>query len=87
LARASFAIYLLKFVGTSKFRRWTLWSVVITQAVFNIIQLILIFAQCQHFAALWDPTVGGRCWSNKVQVYSGYFLGGRLFQLKVPLVT
>ncbi|PMD64179.1 uncharacterized protein K444DRAFT_482016, partial [Hyaloscypha bicolor E] len=75
LARISFAIYLLKFVGTSKFRRWILWSVVWSQAIVNIIQLVLIFAQCEHFAALWDPSVGGKCWSRKVQVYSGYFLG------------
>ena len=82
LARISFAIYLLKFVGTSKFRRWILWSVVWSQAIVNIIQLILIFAQCEHFAALWDPSVGGKCWSRKVQVYSGYFLGGRFLQLR-----
>jgi hypothetical protein len=78
----SFAIYLLKFVGTSKFRRWTLWSVVWTQAVFNIIQLVLIFAQCEHFEALWNPAVGGKCWSRNVQVYSGYFLGGMSLPLK-----
>jgi hypothetical protein len=76
LARISFAIYLLKFVGTSRWRRWILWSVVWSQVIFNIIQLVLIFAQCEHFAALWDPSVGGKCWSRKVQVYSGYFLGG-----------
>jgi hypothetical protein len=83
----SFAIYLLKFVGTSKFRRYILWSVVWTQAVFNIIQLILIFAQCEHFAALWNPAVGGKCWSRNVQVYSGYFLGGKSLQLKALMLS
>ncbi|PMD47082.1 hypothetical protein L207DRAFT_606140 [Hyaloscypha variabilis F] len=75
LARVSFAIYLLKFVGTSKLRRYLLWSVVWSQVIVNIIQIVLILAQCQHFAALWNPAVGGKCWSRKVQVYSGYFLG------------
>lgn len=77
-ARISFAIYLLKFSGPIRWRRWTLHGVIWSQITTNLANIIIILAQCQHMATLWDPTVGGTCWSRNVQVYAGYLQGGTI---------
>jgi phosphoglycerol transferase MdoB-like AlkP superfamily enzyme len=79
LSRVSFALFLLKFAGQRKWIRWSLWSVIWIQVVANLATIIQIFAQCQHYASLWDPSVGGHCISPHVQVLFGYAQGGKIF--------
>ncbi|KAL5326353.1 hypothetical protein ACEPPN_004037 [Leptodophora sp. 'Broadleaf-Isolate-01'] len=75
LARISFSLFVLKFVGPSRAKKWILWSVIWGQIISNLILIIIILAQCEIFSALWDPTVGGRCWSLYAQIYASYVIG------------
>ncbi|KAF2397899.1 hypothetical protein EJ06DRAFT_558850 [Trichodelitschia bisporula] len=75
LGRISFALFLLKFCRTKKWRLNLVWSVVWVQVVSNILCYLLIVLQCEHMSKLWDPTTPGKCWTPKVQVISGYALG------------
>lgn len=84
IARASFALYVLKFVGSSKWMKWTLYQVVFVQIVVcGLGTVVVIVAQCQHFSHLWDHTAAGTCWSPSVQVNAGYIAGGT-FQSRCP---
>jgi hypothetical protein len=67
LARISFATFLLKFCIASRPWHWTVWSIIWTQAVGNIAIILLIFLQCEHVTALWDPNAGGTCWTPQVR--------------------
>lgn len=79
IARSAFALYILKFVGSSTWMKWTLWQTIVVQMVLcGFGTVIIIVAQCQHFNRLWDPTAGGTCWSPNVQVMAGYIAGGTL---------
>lgn len=66
LARISFATFLLKFWLTSRIWRWTIWSIILSQAVVNALILALIFLQCEPVTMLWDANAGGKCWSPQV---------------------
>lgn len=66
LARISFATFLLKFCRTSRIWHWTVWSIILSQAVVNALILALIFLQCEPVAMLWDANAGGTCWTPQV---------------------
>ena len=77
-ARISFCLYLLNFVGTDKRMKYLFWFFIISQFVVNVGTLVEVSASCVRFAALWDPSVGGRCWSPRIQANVGFFQGGML---------
>lgn len=69
-------IYLLNLIVTSKPKRWFIYSLAAQHIIVNVVTIILILAQCRHFATLWDPIgIPGRCWNPSVQANFGYFQG------------
>ena len=77
ISRIAFCLYLLKFTGTDKRKKQLFWFFIISQLVVNIGTMIEVFASCSKFAMLWDRTIEGRCWSPKIQAYTGFFQGGK----------
>ncbi|TVY88724.1 hypothetical protein LAWI1_G005141 [Lachnellula willkommii] len=74
--RLSFMIYLLNIIVTSKPKKWFIYSLAAQHIIINVVTIILILAQCPHFATLWDPIgTPGRCWNPSVQADFGYFQG------------
>ncbi|TVY14099.1 hypothetical protein LARI1_G007616 [Lachnellula arida] len=74
--RLSFMIYLLNIIVTSKPTKWFIYSLAAQHIIINVVTIILILAQCPHFATLWDPIgTPGRCWNPSVQADFGYFQG------------
>ncbi|KAF2246309.1 hypothetical protein BU26DRAFT_461975 [Trematosphaeria pertusa] len=72
--RISICLLLLNFVVSNLRLKWFLWFLVITQAVVNILTIVLIYVQCgSHVSALWDPEVDAKCWSPLVQRNFGFF--------------
>ncbi|ORY18968.1 hypothetical protein BCR34DRAFT_609953 [Clohesyomyces aquaticus] len=73
--RISLALLLLTFAGTSRLRRWLLWSIIAGQFVINCLTFIFILAQCRPIELLWDKSINGECWPLAFQEYFGYFQG------------
>lgn len=72
--RISVCLLLLSFVISNRTQKWFLWFLVVTQAVFNVSTIILIYVQCgSQVSALWDPDMDAQCWSPLVQRNIGFF--------------
>lgn len=80
--RISICLLLLNFVVSNLRLKWFLWFLVITQAVVNILTIVLIYVQCgSHVSALWDPEVDAKCWSPLVQRNFGFFQCGNVLSI------
>lgn len=75
-ARVSFVCFMLNLVGSHRKYKIILYVTNVSQIIVNGLTILLILIQCQHIETLWDHSVQGRCWSTKVQTYSGFFQGG-----------
>jgi hypothetical protein len=76
IGRISFALFLLTVCGPSRFRRWLMWVIIVTQFITGCICFMIIVFQCKPMESLWNPKVKGDCISLTVQEYNGYFQGG-----------
>ena len=79
MAKVSVALLLLRIVGFSTWRRWTLYGCIVLSFIIGVTLSITIFLQCSPPRALWNDTVPARCWST-VAKQSILILGsGELF--------
>lgn len=74
-ARVGWCLYLLKFVGTDRRKKYVLWFVVSSQLLVNLATVIQVVTQCHEFVSFWDPTINGHCSSMRVQEYMGITQG------------
>lgn len=86
-SRIAFCMYMLKFVGTSKTKKNTFYLIIITQLIVNLGTMVEVLISCEDFAQLWDHNLTGRCWSPRIQAYTGFFQGGMLAYLADELVS
>ena len=78
--RISFCLFLLSIVWNNpRIPRWPIYVFMVLQVVFNVVSVILIYAQCgTHLSAIWTfdlITLAHKCWNFKVQSYWGYVSG------------
>lgn len=57
-------------------RKRILYVLMATIIVFNILDVIFIWAQCQPAEALWNPLISGHCWEPTVLVIYSQFVSG-----------
>ncbi|KAL4861551.1 hypothetical protein BDV12DRAFT_203893 [Aspergillus spectabilis] len=67
---------LLSVITVYRYRRWLLWSLVVTQLVVNIVPIILEFTTCKPVSKLWNFMGEGVCEESVVVQQMGYFQGG-----------
>jgi hypothetical protein len=79
ISRIAFCMYVLKFVGTSRIKRYTFNFIIATQLVVNLGTMVEVLVSCERFEQLWDFRMHGRCWSPKIQAYLGFFQGGEYY--------
>ncbi|TVY36794.1 hypothetical protein LOCC1_G005660 [Lachnellula occidentalis] len=74
--RLAFMIYLVNIIVISKPKRWFIYSLAAQHVIINVVTMLLIILQCQHFSTLWDPIgTPGKCISPSVQANFGCFQG------------
>ncbi|KAF2149765.1 hypothetical protein K461DRAFT_323301 [Myriangium duriaei CBS 260.36] len=78
--RLSFCLFLLSIVwSNTRIPRWPIYLFMIVQVLFNVISVILIYAQCgTHLARLWSfdvSVITHKCLNFKIQTYWNYIAG------------
>lgn len=73
VARCAFIIYLLGILGTNKWYRAALWSVLAIQLAGNITSAVLPLSICRNVNVLWDPTVKTTCGNSADVIKFAYF--------------
>jgi hypothetical protein len=76
LARISFCLYLLRFVGLCKHRKYALWGVVVSQAVVNLACMIGSVVMCMRESPHWNLRHKKICWASKTMVKVAFAQGG-----------
>ncbi|MCJ1226214.1 hypothetical protein MMC12_002864 [Toensbergia leucococca] len=78
IGKVSIAFFDLRMLERAR-KRWHVYVLeffVISVVLANAVTVILILAQCQPLAKLFNPFLKGTCWNRNVVVYFGYFTGG-----------
>jgi hypothetical protein len=65
------AALILRLQSPAKWRTILLKALCIVAAIWDTIEIILIFVQCSPTEALWNPAVHGKCWNPKIVTYNG----------------
>jgi hypothetical protein len=75
LGKTSFAVTLLRIVV----HRWmvvSLWFVIVTMNVVNILAALFVFLQCKDPRHLWNQMIPSECWPSDVFTNFSLFVGG-----------
>ena len=74
VGKISIVLFIMRMIGNGhKIQKWMLTIMVSALFIISVICVAFIFAQCTPAAALWDPTISGKCWAPTVQQDYGYF--------------
>lgn len=79
--KISVALLILRLIGPNTvWRKWILYVSMVSVLIFNSVDCIITFAQCDPPRALWTPEliVSGeaKCWDSTVQADYAIFLSG-----------
>ena len=80
LTKVSICFLVLR-LPTNKTLIRSLYILIVSLFGVNGATAIVFLAQCRPLEALWNPEVGGHCWSVKVFLYIGYLQGGMFLGL------
>ena len=61
----------------SKWRKWSIWVLIVFTCFYNWLECILTFTQCNPARAQWDPSIVGTCWSLHAKLVNVYVGGGK----------
>jgi hypothetical protein len=68
---------------SSIWRKWIIWFTIVFTFVFNCLNCILTFTQCDPPKALWQPDVPHKCWDPSIQLKISY-AGSSQFPQRFP---
>jgi hypothetical protein len=74
LSRASFCVTLLR-LTVVPWQRKLLWSIIITVQLTFYSTAVMTLVQCDPIHKLWDMTLPGKCWDNRIVIYYSMFVG------------
>ncbi|KAJ5907896.1 hypothetical protein N7495_000578 [Penicillium taxi] len=74
LGKTSFALTLLRIV-VHRWMVFTLWFVIITMNIVNILAALFVFLQCKDPRHLWDASIPSECWPSSVFTHFSLFVG------------
>ena len=77
IAKSSFCVTLLR-LSASQWQKWLLYTIIVTTNLLLWLCAIFLFTFCTPVARKWDPSVPGRCWAFRAQLYFALFSGGEL---------
>ncbi|PSN70690.1 hypothetical protein BS50DRAFT_443397, partial [Corynespora cassiicola Philippines] len=74
IGKTSFCVTLLRLTET-KWHRQILWFIIGTINLALLAVTVMTFAQCSPVAKLWNVTLEGKCWDNRIVIYFSVFVG------------
>jgi len=74
LTKISICIFVMRIPNSKRLTK-LLYALIALLVVVNGACVIAFLAQCRPMEALWDPAVGGSCWTLEVFVVFGYLQG------------
>jgi hypothetical protein len=74
LGKSAFAITLLR-IMTQRWIIYTIWFILITMNLVNILTCFFVFLQCKTPEHLWNPAVPSECWDPSVFTNFSLFVG------------
>ena len=75
VAKSSFCVTLLR-LSASTWQKWLLWTILVTTNLMLWLCGIFLFTACTPTAKKWDPSIPGKCWSYRAQIYFALWSGG-----------
>ena len=81
IPKIAVALLLARLLALERSSTIILLFLTISLMVFAIVDLIMLFTQCQPASALWDPKSAAiaSCWDPSVIIKYGWFVGGSCF--------
>jgi hypothetical protein len=74
LSKASFCVTLLR-LTVVPWQRKLLCSIIITVQLTFYSTAVMTLVQCDPIHKLWDITLPGKCWDNRIVIYYSMFVG------------
>ncbi|KAF2865260.1 hypothetical protein BDV95DRAFT_507702 [Massariosphaeria phaeospora] len=73
-AKTSFCVTLLRLTAVP-WHKWIIWFVIVTTNASMWAVAAMTFAQCSPIEKLWNLTLPGKCWDNRIVIYFSIFVG------------
>jgi hypothetical protein len=90
LSKASFCFTLLR-LTVVPWQQKLLWSIIITVQLIFYSTAVITLVQCNPIYKLWDMTLPGKCWDNRIVIYYSMFVGCKPSPCSIgpsqPLIT
>jgi hypothetical protein len=74
--KTSFCVTLLRLTAIS-WHRLILWFIIVTVNLSMWVVTVMTFAQCSPVEKLWNITLEGKCWDNRIVIYFSIVVGGK----------
>lgn len=78
--RISICLFLMRIFGAIRYWRRTLYCAIAFMTLTTIPCIILMIIQCTPMSRTWDHSVHGKCLNVGVDIFVGYYNGGKLFR-------
>jgi len=75
VAKSSFCVTLLR-LSASTWQKWLLWTILVTANLMLWLCALFLFTACTPTARKWDPSIHGKCWSYRAQIYFALWSAG-----------
>lgn len=76
LGKVAIIAFLIQIRGPHDPTPWFLWFIGVTSCLANFTTIVLIVAQCDPVAKLYDDTLPGSCPNRELNEHFAYFQGG-----------
>jgi hypothetical protein len=77
-SKTSFCVTLLRLTETPWHKHF-IWFIIVTLNLALWGCIAVTFAQCEPVEKLWNLTLPGKCWDNRIVIYYSVFVGGTFF--------
>ncbi len=74
LGKSAFAITLLR-IMTQRWIIYTIWFILITMNLVNVLTCFFVFLQCKIPEHIWNPSVPSKCWDPSIFTNFSLFVG------------
>ena len=85
LGKTAFAVTLLRIL-TQRWIIYTIWFIIITMNLVNVLTCFFVFLQCKKPEHLWNPAVSSKCWPTHVFTDYSLFVGCKYHPVNSTIV-
>lgn len=79
--KTSFCVTLLRLTAV-QWHKWFIWFIIVTINLTMWAVTVMTFAQCSPVEKLWDISIPGKCWDNRIVIYFSIFVGSKSLYIR-----